>query len=92
MSPREARPPRPRGPRRAPIALPDTTDLAGVDAAEVAIVRLAAGGAIGAREALEFTRMLDHRRRVLVARDHEKRLVEIEEINRQRRAAEKGGS
>ena len=71
-------------PRRPALALPDTTELEGVDAAEIAIVRLAAEREITAREALEFTRMLDHRRRVLVARDHEKRLAAIEKANRER--------
>jgi hypothetical protein len=79
MSEEKSREDTPRGPaRRPPVVLPDTTDLAGVDAAEIAVVRLAADGTLGSREALDFMRMLEHRRRVLVSRDHGRRMTEIE--------------
>ena len=92
VSPHKSSRARPRGPRRAAIVLPDTSDLAGVDAAEVAVVRLAAEGEITAREALEFTRMLDYRRRVLTDLDHARRLRAIDKANRERIAAARGAS
>lgn len=45
--------------------LPDTVDLASVDAAEVELIRLAAQRRIGPRDALCFSWMLEHRRRAI---------------------------
>jgi hypothetical protein len=71
-----------------PFELPDTTDLASVNAAEVAIIRLAAQGHLRSREALRFSRMLDHRRRAISDYELEEELVRLEQESRQRR--EKG--
>jgi hypothetical protein len=51
--------------RKEGLDLPDTVDLASVNAAEVAVIRLAAQGRIDTREALAFSRMLEHRRRAI---------------------------
>jgi hypothetical protein len=73
--------------RRPPILLdlPDSIDLAAVEAAEVEIIRLAARRLIGAREALTFTWMLDHRRRVIADRELEARMDRLEEQGRMAR-------
>jgi hypothetical protein len=48
--------------------LPDTVDLAAVDAAEIEIIRLAAQRRMSALAALRFIRMLDFRRRIIADR------------------------
>jgi hypothetical protein len=73
---------RPRKTRRAkprpePYELPDTTDLASVDAAEIEIIRLAARHRMTSLEALRFTRMLDHRRRVIADRELEQAIEDL---------------
>jgi hypothetical protein len=73
---------------RVPLGLPDTSDLAGVNAAEIAVVRLASDRIITSREAVELTQMLDHRRRALTDLDHDRRMAAIEKINRERAAAD----
>jgi hypothetical protein len=73
---------------RVPLGLPDTSDLAGVNAAEIAVVRLASDRVITSREAVELTQMLDHRRRALTDLDHDRRMAAIEKINRERAAAD----
>jgi hypothetical protein len=73
---------------RVPLGLPDTSDLAGVNAAEIAVVQLASDRVITSREAVELTQMLDHRRRALTDLDHDRRMAAIEKINRERAAAE----
>ena len=52
-------------PERPDFELPDTTDIDSVNAAQVAVIRQAAHGLIGARDALCFSRMLEHRRRAI---------------------------
>jgi hypothetical protein len=47
------------------LDLPDTLDLASVDAAEVVVIRMAAQRRLDVREALCFSRMLEHRRRAI---------------------------
>jgi hypothetical protein len=64
--------------------LPDTTDLAAVDRAEMEVIRLATQRRIGSREALRFSRMLDHRRRAIAARTFEQKMDEINERLKQR--------
>jgi hypothetical protein len=54
--------------------LPDTVDLASVDAAEQEIIRLAARGRLTPLSALRFIRMLDHRRRAIADVDLEQRM------------------
>jgi hypothetical protein len=73
---------------RVPLGLPDTSDLAGVNAAEIAVVQLASDRVITSREAVELTQMLDHRRRALTDLDHDRRMAAIEKINRERAAAD----
>jgi hypothetical protein len=57
---------------------PDTIDLASVDAAEVALIRLAARRRIAPREALYFSWMLEHRRRAISDRSLEQQMRELE--------------
>jgi hypothetical protein len=67
-------------PEAESIDLPDTTDLAAVNAAEIAIIRLAARRRLPVREALDFSRMLEHRRRAIgdVTLEEEMRRLEAE--------------
>ena len=58
--------------------LPATTDLAAVNAAEVEMIRLAAARKLSTREALDFTRMLDHRRRAIADRQLEEIMLGLE--------------
>ena len=58
--------------------LPDTVDLAAVNAAEIAVVRLAAQRRIDAREALYFSRMLEHRRRAIGDRTLEELMRQLD--------------
>jgi hypothetical protein len=82
---------RPRQPR-PPLGLPATSDLAGVNAAEIAVVQLASDRVITSREAVELTQMLDHRRRALTDLDHDRRMRAIEKANKERAAAERGSA
>ncbi len=70
--------------RRVNLKLPDTTDLKSVEQAEIAVIRAAAEGRISSRAALDFTLMLDHRRRTIADRELEGRMDAINEANRQR--------
>jgi hypothetical protein len=74
--------------RRVKLELPDTTDLAAVEQAEIAVIRAAAEGRISSRVALDFTLMLDHRRRTVADREFESRMNAINQANRQRTLAE----
>jgi hypothetical protein len=67
--------------------LPDTIDLESVNAAEIAVIRLAAQGRLGSRAALRFTRMLDHRRRVIADLEFEAELERLEKESKLRRSA-----
>ena len=58
--------------------LPDTVDLASVDAAEIAVIRLAARRRMSPLSALRFTRMLDHRRRVIADIQLEEKMNRLE--------------
>jgi hypothetical protein len=49
--------------------LPDTVDLAAIDAAEIEIIRLAAQRRMSALAGLRFIRMLDFRRRIIADRE-----------------------
>lgn len=71
---------------RPSLGLPDTSDLAGVNAAEIAVVQLASDGVISSREAVELTQVLDHRRRALTDLDHDRRMRAIEKANKERAA------
>lgn len=61
------------------LDLPDTIDLEAVNAAEIAVVRLAAQGRLDVREALFYSRMLEHRRRAIGDRTLEEQMQRIEE-------------
>jgi hypothetical protein len=67
------------------LDLPDTLDLAAVNAAEVEVVRLAAQRRIGPREALYFSRMLEHRRRAIGDETLEQTMKRLEEQGRKAR-------
>ena len=58
--------------------LPDTVDLASVDAAEIAVIRLAARRRLSPLSALRFIRMLDHRRRVIADIELEQKMERLE--------------
>ena len=60
------------------LELPDTVDLAAVNAAEVAVIRLAAERRIDAREAFYFSRMLEHRRRAIADRTLEELMRQLD--------------
>jgi hypothetical protein len=61
--------------------LPDTVDLAAVDAAEIAVIRLAAGRRLTPLAALRFIRMLDHRRRVIADLELEAKMDRLEQAS-----------
>jgi hypothetical protein len=63
----------------ATLTLPATTDLAAIEAAEIEVIRLAAERQLSTREALDFARMLEYRRRVAADRDLERTMQELEE-------------
>jgi hypothetical protein len=72
--------------RRVQLELPETTDLASVGEAEQAVIRAAAQGLISSRVALDFTHMLDHRRKAIADVDLQKQMDELLELDRRRRA------
>ncbi|HLG46703.1 MAG TPA: hypothetical protein VKY24_10725 [Reyranella sp.] len=59
--------------------LPDTVDLAAVDAAEIEVIRLAAARRLTPLAALRFIRMLDHRRRVIADIQLEAKMNRLEQ-------------
>jgi hypothetical protein len=75
--------------RRVKLELPDTVDLTTVGQAEMAVIRAAAEGKISSRVALDFTLMLDRRRKAIFDCDIEKQMDEIVEARRQRELAER---
>ena len=58
--------------------LPETVDLAAVDAAEIAVIRLAAAQRLTPLAGLRFMRMLDHRRRVIADIQLEEKMNRLE--------------
>jgi hypothetical protein len=85
---RSTKPTRP-GPAPEPFELPDTTDLAAVNAAEVEVIRLATQRRLGPRDALRFTRMLEHRRRAIADTELE---AEMERLEKEAKALRAGRS
>jgi len=73
--------------RREPEALdlPDTVDLASVNAAEIAVIRLAAQGRLEMCAALAFSRMLEHRRRAIGDHTLEEKMDRLEELAKAKR-------
>ena len=65
-------------PAEEPFELPDTVDLASVDAAEMEIIRLAAQGRLRPLSALRFIRMLDHRRRAIADVELEQKMDRLD--------------
>jgi hypothetical protein len=65
-------------PEVEPFELPDTVDLASVDAAEMEIIRLAARGRLRPLSALRFIRMLDHRRRAIADVELEQKMDRLD--------------
>ena len=72
--------------RREPqgLDLPDTVDLEAVNQAEIAVVRAAAQRRIDVREALLYSRMLEHRRLAIGDRTLEEKMDRIEELKKAR--------
>jgi hypothetical protein len=70
---------------REAFELPDTTDLESVNAAQVALIRLVAQSQIGAREALDISRMLEHRRRAIATATLWQKMKDVEAQGRQMR-------
>jgi hypothetical protein len=77
--------------RRVQIDLPAIDDLAGVDRAEAFIIRAAAEDEISPRVALDFSTMLDRRRRTLADRNLVARLEMIEQARLEREKKKGGG-
>jgi hypothetical protein len=76
---------RKRGQGRKTFELPDTTDIDSVNAAQVALIRLVAENRIGARDALDVSRMLEHRRRAIASATLWQKMQELEAQGRQLR-------
>jgi hypothetical protein len=70
------------------LELPPTVDLQSVDRAEIAVIEAAARRRITSREALDFTLMLDRRRRAIADVAIEARLDEIEARRKRRERGE----
>ena len=75
---------RDRDAETAVFELPATTDLASVDQAEIEVIRLATQGRLKPKDALRYTRMLDHRRRAIASRTFEVKMDEINQRLKQR--------
>ena len=71
------------GHNREPFELPDTTDLESVNAAEIAVIRRVAQGQLRAREGLDLSRMLEHRRRAIASATLWQKMQELEAQGRQ---------
>jgi hypothetical protein len=69
-----------------PLDLPDTVDLASVNAAEIELIRAAAQRRIAPYEAIYFSRMLEHRRRAIGDRTLEEKMDRAEEARKARGA------
>jgi hypothetical protein len=64
------------------LDLPDTVDLDSVNEAEIRIVRAAGQRRIDVREALLYSRMLEHRRRAIGDRTIEEQMKRIEDLRK----------
>jgi hypothetical protein len=71
-------------PAAAVFELPDATDLESVNLAEIEVIRLATRGVLKPRDALRYTRMLEHRRRAIASRTFEVKMDEINQRLKQR--------
>jgi hypothetical protein len=70
---------------REVFELPDTTDLESVNAAQVVLIRLVAENRLSGREALDISRMLEHRRRAIASATLWQKMQELEAQGRQMR-------
>jgi hypothetical protein len=70
------------------LGLPETLDLASVNEAEIAVIRLASERRISGREALYYSRMLEHRRRAIGDVTLEQMMKELERQGREQRGEE----
>ena len=66
-----------------PSSCPTRPISTSVNAAQVALIRLVAQGRIGAREALDISRMLEHRRRAIASATLWQKMQELEAQGRQ---------
>lgn len=80
-----ANPPAASGSNRGPFELPDTIDLESVNAAQVALIRLVAQDRIAPRDALDISRMLEHRRRAIASVTLWEKMQELQAQGRQLR-------
>jgi len=71
--------------------LPEIDDIPSLDRALSIVIAKAAAGELYPRVALDFTRMMETRRRALSDRDLEQRLEALEESQRAHRRARAGG-
>jgi hypothetical protein len=65
--------------RRIVIDLPPVEDVAGLHKAQAVVIATAAAGKIAPRDALDYSTMLEHRRRMIEIADFEPRLEALEE-------------
>jgi hypothetical protein len=75
-------------PKREAFELPDTTDIESVNKAQVTLIQLVAQNRIPAREALNISRMLEHRRRAIATGTLWEKIQELEAQGRQMRGEE----
>ena len=64
--------------RRIALDLPPVEDVAGLHKAQAMVIAAAAAGKIAPRDALDYSTMLEHRRRMIEIADIERRLKELE--------------
>ena len=76
------------GHNREPFELPDTVDLDAVNRAQVTVIRRVAQGQLRAREGLDLSRMLEHRRRAIASATLWQKMQELEAQGRQMRGEE----
>jgi hypothetical protein len=67
--------------RRVVLDLPRVDDLGSLQKAQAAVIAAAAAGEISTHDALDFSSMLEYRRRTLVTIDFETRLRALEDAD-----------
>jgi hypothetical protein len=73
--------------RRIALDLPPVEDVAGLHKAQAMVIAAAAAGKIAPRDALDYSTMLEHRRRMIEIADVEPRLRELEKaVEKDRRS------
>jgi hypothetical protein len=71
--------------RRIALDLPPAEDMAGVHKAQAMVIAAAAAGKIAPRDALDYSRLLEHRRQMIETVDFERRLEELEKAVERKR-------